>query len=320
VLVAVGLALVLLAGLGFGGLRLLVERYNNAVNKASLLDEQSRAGQTTLTGPLNYLLIGSDLRSFDPGGGQRSDTIVVVHIPEGLKKAYLISVPRDLLVDIPADPDTGYAGGRDKINAAFQYGQASPALLSQTLTDLMGIKFAGAAIVQFGGFKKVVDTLGGIEVCVDENVTSIHTGYQFKVGCQTMDGAQALDYARQRYDLPDGDYDRQRHQQQILKAIAQKVTDAGLVTNPIKLDQVIRAIGGALTVDTNGASLEDTVLAMRNLRPSDLVGVKVPSHADNIDGTSYAVLDPPSDGLFDALRDGTLDQWAAANPSYVNAL
>ena len=93
-----------------------------------------------------------------------------------------------------------------------------------------------------------------------------------------MDGAQALDYARQRYDLPGGDYDRQRHQQQFLKAIAQKATDAGLLTNPIKLDQVIRAVGGALTVDTNGVPLEDTVLALRGLRPDDLVGVKMPSH------------------------------------------
>ncbi len=319
-LISLGIALILVAGLGILALRALASRYEGAVNKASLLDNGARTSQTTVTGPLNYLLIGSDLRSFDPQAGQRSDTIVIVHIPAGLKKAYLISVPRDLLVDIPSDPDTGYQGGKDKINAAFQFGQAGSALLSQTLTNLTGVKFNGAAVVQFGGFKKVVDTLGGIEVCVDEDVTSIHTGYQFKVGCQRMDGAQALDYARQRYDLPEGDYDRQRHQQQILKAIAQKVTDAGLLTNPIKLDQVIRAIGGALTVDNNGVPLEDTVLALRGLRPDDLIGVKIPSHADNIEGTSYAVLDPPSEGLFAALRDGTLEQWAAANPSYVNAL
>jgi LCP family protein required for cell wall assembly len=310
---------VLAAGVGVIGLRVLAERYDSAVNKASLLDARARSGRS-LAGPLNYLLIGSDLRSFEPEGGQRSDTIVVVHVPARLDKAYLISVPRDLLVDIPADPDTGYAGGRDKINSAFQYGRASPALLSQTLTDLIGITFNGAAIVQFGGFKRVVDALGGVDVCVDNETTSIHTGHHFAVGCQRMDGAQALDYARQRYGLPGGDYDRQRHQQQILKAIARKVRDAGLLTNPIKLDRVIRAIGGALTVDTNGVPLEDTVLALRGLRPDAMVGVEVPSHADNLDGTSYAVLDPPSADLFAALRDGTLDRWVAANPGFVNSL
>ena len=121
-LISLGIALILVAGLGILALRALASRYEGAVNKASLLDNGARTSQTTVTGPLNYLLIGSDLRSFDPQAGQRSDTIVIVHIPAGLKKAYLISVPRDLLVDIPSDPDTGYQGGKDKINAAFQFG------------------------------------------------------------------------------------------------------------------------------------------------------------------------------------------------------
>jgi LCP family protein required for cell wall assembly len=317
VLLVLGLALLCLVGLGLVGLRVLASRYEGAVNRASLLDADARTSQPALTGPLNYLLIGSDLRATDPGGGQRSDTIVIVHIPAGLRRAYLISVPRDLLVDIPADPAAGYEGGTDKINAAFQYGNE---LLSQTLTHLIGVKFTGAAIIDFAGFRKVVDALGGVEVCVDTAVTSIHTGRVYEVGCREMTGSEALDYARQRYDLPDGDFDRQRHQQQILKAIARKVTDAGMLTNPVKLDQVIRAIGGSLTVDTNGVPLSDVVLALRGLRPDDLVGVRLPSHAENVEGTSYVVLDAAATGLFAALRDGTVEQWAAANPAYVNAL
>ena len=97
--------------------------------------------------------------------------------------------------------------------------QAGARLLSATLHRLTGIRFDGAALIDFSGFRKVIDLLGGVQMCVDTEVRSIHTDRVFPPGCQQMDGAQALDYVRQRYDLPGGDYDRQRHQQQLLRAM-----------------------------------------------------------------------------------------------------
>jgi LCP family protein required for cell wall assembly len=323
VLLVVGLTLVLVAGLAAVGVRLLAERLDRTVTRAQLLDTTARSGQATPDGPLNFLLIGSDLRVSNPSMGQRSDTIVVVHVPADRRHAYLVSLPRDLLVQIPADPAAGYAGGSDKINAAFQLGGAGVGgarLLSATVTALTGVRFDGAAIVDFAGFRRVVDLIGGIRVCVDQPVTSIHTDRVFPVGCQDMDGAAALDYARQRYDLPDGDFDRQRHQQQILKAIADKVGSAGVLGNPIKLDQLVRAVAATLTVDLGGADLDRLVFALRDLRPDDLVGVAVPSRVDDVDGTSYVLLDPAADALFRGMRDATMPGWVAANPRWVNAL
>ncbi|MGC1214404.1 MAG: LCP family protein, partial [Micromonospora sp.] len=205
----------MLAAIGTVGLRLLTDRYDRQVVKEQLLDPSARRERTAVSGPLNYLLIGSDQRPDNRSPDQRSDTILIVHLPAGLHRAYLISIPRDLLVAIPPAAN-GYGGGTDKINAAYRHGgggEAGTRLLSATLTRLTGVRFDGAALIDFSGFRKVIDLLGGIRMCLDTEVRSIHTGTLFSQGCQQMDGARALDFVRQRYDLPGGDYDRQRHQQ-----------------------------------------------------------------------------------------------------------
>ena len=210
---------------------ILIHRYNTSVHRAHLLDDRARADSSTglvsVKGPLNYLLLGSDQRPDNPGGGKRSDTIIVVHIPVTLDKAYLISIPRDLFVEIPASPANHFSGGSDKINSAFDYGGGGVGgvqLLSETLTELTGVRFDGAAIINFTGFQQVVYLLGGVTMCIDQQTTSIHTGATYHPGCQHLRPWQALDYVRQREDLPGGDYDRQRHQQQFLKAL---LTEAG---------------------------------------------------------------------------------------------
>src|SRR5205823_5729871 len=134
--------------------------------------------------------------------------------------------------------------------------------------------FDGAAVVDFGGFNKVVDQLGGVYMCVDERTESQHIGHDkdgkflapwtgpdgsyrnyastpevYEVGCRHMAPWQALDYARQRKSIPDGDYGRQRHQQQLLKAIFDEARHQGVATSPRKLDAMIRAVGSSLTVD-----------------------------------------------------------------------
>lgn len=289
--------------------------------KEQLLDSSARQKRTDLSGALNYLLVGSDHRPGAREEDQRSDSILIVHVPAGMRQAYLISIPRDLLVAIP--PAAGYGGGQDKINAAYEHGgggEAGTRLLSATLTRLTGLRFDGAALVDFSGFKQVIDLLGGIRMCVDTQVRSIHTKTLFTPGCQQMNGARTLDYVRQRYDLPGGDYDRQRHQQQMLRAVLDKAGETHLRTDPVKLDQVLRAVGGSLTVDTNGVPVEDLVFALRSLPADALRGVQVPSYPQTIDSVSYVLLDNGSDGLFDALRGTRMPQWAGANPRWVNRL
>ena len=303
------------------GLHWLTNRYGRAVATEQLLDSSARQKRTDLSRALNYLLIGSDHRPGAREEDQRSDSILIVHVPAGMRQAYLISIPRDLLVAIP--PAAGFGGGQDKINAAYEHGgggEAGSRLLSATLTRLTGLRFDGAALVDFSGFKQVIDLLGGIRMCVDTQVRSVHTKTLFTPGCQQMNGARTLDYVRQRYDLPGGDYDRQRHQQQMLRAVLDKAGETHLRNDPVKLDQVLRAVGGSLTVDTNGVPVEDLVFALRSLPADALRGVQVPSYPQTIDSVSYVLLDNGGGGLFDALRGTRMPQWAGANPRWVNRL
>ncbi|HEX6968537.1 MAG TPA: LCP family protein, partial [Micromonosporaceae bacterium] len=217
----------------------------------------------------------------------------------------------------------GYPGGADKINAAFQFGQGGEGgtrLVSAALSRLTGVRFDGAAIIDFGGFKRVVDLLGGVEVCLDQEVRSIHTGKVYPPGCQQMDGGESLDLARQRYGLPEGDFDRQRHQQQLLRAIFDKISGANLLADPVKADRILREVGSALTLDTNGVSTHDLVVSLRNLRADSLSGIRVPSHSATIDGTSYTLLDSPAADLFRSLREADLATWVKGNPKWVNKL
>ncbi|TDB78584.1 LytR family transcriptional regulator [Micromonospora sp. KC723] len=302
-------------------MRTLAHRYERAVSREELLAPDARQPRTDLDEGLNYLLVGTDRQTDSSRPDQRSDTILIVHVPPGKRQAYLISIPRDLLVAIP--PGNGYPGGQDKINAAYEHGgggHSGSQLLSTTLTRLTGIRFDGAALVDFAGFKQVIDLLGGIRMCVDTEVRSVHTGNVFGPGCQRMNGAQALDYVRQRYDLPGGDYDRQRHQQQLLRAVLDRAGQTDLRGDPVKLDRVLRAVGGSLTVDTNGVPLQEVATALRSLPADAMRGVQVPSYPQMIGTVSYVVLDNGGSGLFDAVRAGSVPDWATAHPRWVTRL
>jgi LCP family protein required for cell wall assembly len=352
-LVVFGAFLMILASTAITTTKVLANRYDDAVKKGNLLAPAARTGgeeaAARLTGPLNYLLIGSDARSNDPTAGQRSDTIIIVHVPVTLDRAYLISIPRDLLVPIPAFPATDFQGSREKINGAFDYGgggEGGVQLLSATLNDLTGIRFDGAAVVDFGGFEKVIRQLGGVDMCIDERTESQHIGHDkngeflppwygpdgswrnpdstpvvYEPGCRRMAPWEALDYSRQRKSLPDGDYGRQRHQQQLLKAMFDEARRQGLATNPRKLDSLIRSVGESLTVDTGGVPFTDLVYALRGVSPTDLVGIRVPSEPRDIGGISYVVgLEDQAPALFDAIRSDDLDTWVQQSTAWVNPL
>jgi LCP family protein required for cell wall assembly len=267
-----------------------------------------------------------------------------VHIPATHDQAYLVSIPRDLLVDIPAFEKTGFRGGRDKINAAFAFGNENKGgreggfeLLGLTIKQLTGIEFNAGAIIDFGGFQSVVNALGGVDMCVDEHVVSHHIGYDkngntrkiqpgdkpvvYEPGCYRLKPWQALDYVRQRYGLPNGDYDRQRHQQQFLRAVLKEAKKQGVTSNPLKLYNIVNAAGRALTVDTNGISIDDWLFAMRGVINNDLVmlktnGGKINSGAFN--GSSIEQLTDESKQMFEAVKSDTLDSFVVQHPDFVS--
>jgi anionic cell wall polymer biosynthesis LytR-Cps2A-Psr (LCP) family protein len=152
-------------------------------------------------------------------------------------------------------------------------------------------------------------------MCVDEATA------QARAGCQHFDGAQALTYARERYSIPDGDYGRQRHQQQLITAIAKKVASVGMLTDPLATDRAVRSAGNAVTFDGNGTSLVDWVLALRKIDPGAIAMVKTNGGrytTQVIGGQDFEILTDTSRQLFAAVRDDTVDAFVAAHPDWVN--
>jgi LCP family protein required for cell wall assembly len=360
--VVAGIVVVLLGGAVLGGGGLLLYRFTSGVHQTPLLGGAAATGSpgaspapASIDGPLNILLLGSDERPGDTVDGARSDGIVIAHIPATHDHVYLVSIPRDSRVQIPAYPKTGYGGGTDKVNAAFSYGYAGGGgtaggteLLALTLLQLTGVSFNAAAIVDFTGFQTVVDAVGGIDMCVDEETTSVHIGWDaggaetapyrlvppdyrpvpvpgvrpqvYQPGCQHMSGWQALDYVRQRELIPDGDYGRERHQQQFLKALFQKATGTGVLANPLKLDALLRATVGAVTFDGNTYSPTDWLFNLRDIRPADVTMVKTNGgrfHTELIGGQDFEILDSTTRQLFQAMRDDTVGAFTAAHPDWI---
>ncbi|SCL66652.1 transcriptional attenuator, LytR family [Micromonospora citrea] len=348
-----GAVLMLLSGVVLVGAEALMARYEGAVGKADLFGDQAAGAKerkSDIKGPLNILLVGIDPRK--PETPPLADSIMVLHVPEAMDRAYLFSMPRDLIVEIPRFEKAGYDGGRDRINAAMSRGSLvqgqNPSaaqgfeLLAQTVQRVTGIKrFDAGAIINFNGFQKIVDAMGGVDLYIEREVRSEHRepdgkhrkgnpygeGYVgpqavYKKGTQHLNGWQALDYVRQRYPkngVPDGDYGRQRHQQQFVKAMAGQALSADVVTNPIKLDRVLRAAGQSLVFSGRGNSVIDFGLALKNLRPESIHMVKLPGGGVTENGRYRGErFDPEVDDFFAALHNEQLDAFLLEHPDFQN--
>jgi LCP family protein required for cell wall assembly len=223
----------------------------------------------------NILLIGSDGRDSVANG--RSDVIILMHISSDRQKVYLVHFPRDIYVDVP-----GY--GMDKINAAYAYG--GPQLLVRTLQNLVDVSIDHVAVVGFEGFRAMTDAVGGVDVYAEEaSIDEVYNedftqGWDIPVhvGMNHLDGAAALGFVRERYDLSQGDISRGRRQQAFVKALVLKALSKETLTNPVRLAQFVDAATRNVTVDDtlSVADIYSQALAMRNLRSSDIVFIAAP--------------------------------------------
>lgn len=367
-MVIAGAILLLPSGTALAGFTVLRDRYESPIDQEDLFNdpegEQHQPGED-ITGPLNILLAGLDTRPSRPEEPPRADTIIIVHITADLRGAYMISLPRDTLVEIPPFEQTGYFGQQQaRLNSAMtagsqqQPGEKLPnvargfALLSQTVSQLTGIeRFDAGAVINFTGFTDIVDAMGGVTVELDQPITSRHrqpngkhrgiladgSGYfgeqmVYEPGsppCGPADedgtfvcdlvGWQALDIARQRYGVEDSDYGRQRNQQIILEAMMEQAISRDMVTDPLKLDKVLRAAGESLTFDGRGHGPLDFAFALRNIRPGDLVTVQVDAGSLVVGGEYQGEeLRPRTYELFAALRDGTIEEFLLDNRDLVS--
>jgi LCP family protein required for cell wall assembly len=218
--------------------------------EAALTDYADRPGPGRGT---NWLIVGSDSRqglsaeqqrdlaTGGDVGSSRTDTIVLVHVPEFGSNipTTVVSIPRDSYVPIPGH-------GRDKINAAFAMGGAP--LLTQTVEQATGLRLNHYAEIGFGGFAVLVDALGGVTMCPTAPINDPLAGIDLPAGCQKLDGRTALGFVRSR-DTPRADLDRMVNQRQFLSALLHRVTSPAVWLNPFRWYSVPRAAAGALTVD-----------------------------------------------------------------------
>ncbi|WP_305789802.1 LCP family protein [Symbioplanes lichenis] len=295
-----------------------------------------------ITGPLDLLLIGVDTRVTIPDWQPHSDAIMLLHVEPGLRSGYLYSLPRDLRVDVP-----GF--GRHKLTEAMSNGAKVPGtdkpdttkgyeLLARTISAYTGIKkFDAGAVLTFGGLSKLTDALGGVTLTIDRKVTSIHkrpdgtnrtlvpgggdyTGPQatYLPGTRTLVGWQAIDYARQRYGLPNGDYDRQRHQRQLVRALLARATGAGLATDPAQLQQVITALGDSVLLSGDRTPLE-YAYALRDLTPEALTLVDLPGRSVFSNGGYIGEqLDPEARAFLKAVAADRPAPYLAQHPKLIN--
>ncbi|MCC9156543.1 LCP family protein [Streptomyces parvulus] len=282
---------------------------------AAELARYERERPTALVrGAQNVLLIGSDSRAGDgnarygrDSGTERSDTTILLHLAAGRDSATAVSLPRDLMVDVPGC--RGRDGSRtEPVFAQFNYAFAAggSACSIRTVEKLTGVRVDHHVVVDFQGFKKMVDALDGVEVCLREPVDDKDAGLRLPAGRVTLDGEQALGYVRARKSLGDGsDTDRMDRQQRFLGALVNKVQSNGVLLNPVKLYPVLDAATSSLTTDPNLASLRglyDLVRGLRDVPTERVQFLTVPREAYSGDPNRDQLVQPDAGRLFARLR------------------
>ncbi|WP_344898948.1 LCP family protein [Actinomadura meridiana] len=209
-----------------------------------------------LNNSLNILLMGSDSRAgensrYGEESGQRSDTTILLHISPGGESAIGISFPRDSMVQMPSCEKKNGAvipAQFGMINAAFSNG--GPACTWKTIESLTRVHIDHYVEVDFSGFKRVVDALDGVEICVPHRIDDPKAELHLKKGRQTVQGEQALGYVRTRYVLNDGsDLERIKRQQAFMASVVKKATDRGMLTDPGRTYGFLSAVAKSIKVD-----------------------------------------------------------------------
>jgi LCP family protein required for cell wall assembly len=347
-LLTFGVVLALISVSGIVGTRYFMGKLTSNIQLTTSALDDTAVGGAPATGKLpdgamNLLMLGLDTRAGWDKEGQtsRSDTMLVLHISAAHDQAYMISIPRDMVAHIPADRSMGFAGSTEKINAAYAYGSMNgrgwaggAKLATKAVHELTGITFNGVVVIDFQGFQGILQAMGGVRMCVDKDMWSSHytvdskgkvsyavgadptspprNALWFRKGCRAMAPWEALEFSRLRHS-DKGDYDRQRHQQQLLRAMAKKATSAGIMTNPAKVSKIMSAAGSSLKMDTHGVPITDFVFGLKSLAAADLIPIKTNNGDFAEDGGGEGVR-PDTKAMFAAAAQDKLPAFLATHP------
>ncbi|MEG3627088.1 LCP family protein [Streptomyces poriticola] len=281
---------------------------------AELARYENERPTALVRGAQNILLIGSDTRSGEENarygrdpGTERSDTVILLHLPAGRRSATAVSLPRDLMVRVPGcrRPD----GSRSEpvfaqFNYAFEAGGSACTI--RTVEKLTRIRIDHHVVVDFHGFKKMVDAVDGVAVCLTEPVHDEAAELRLPAGRVTLNGEQALGYVRARKSLGNGsDTGRMERQQRFLAALVSKVQSNDVLLNPVKLYPLLDAATSSLTTDPGLASLRGLYALVRGLRDiptEDVQFLTVPREPYVGDVNRDQLREPEAGELFTRLR------------------
>ncbi|WP_369045225.1 LCP family protein [Sinomonas sp. P10A9] len=267
--------------------------------------------------PVNILLVGSDSRGATidqaesgQASDQRSDTMMLVHVPADRKNAYVVSIMRDLWVPIPGH-------GTAKINAALAYGGVP--LMVETVESLLHQRIDHVAFMEFDGFKGLTDAVGGVTVNVTRPFSSTmaeNPGLRFDAGPMHMDGKTAFAFVHERYAFADGDYQRVRNQQTYLKALMAQIAKPETLANPVTVSQIVSQFSPFVTVDTglDSKAVAGLAFEMKDIRPASVVSFTLPTSGvgTSADGQSIVNFNQEAtDALATAMANGTVPQYVA---------
>jgi LCP family protein required for cell wall assembly len=308
------------------------------VKYRSVWDSIKRVDVTGLIGNVpklnnaeNILILGSDTRigqngiggtsTSTPGG--RSDTLMLLHISPGLKGATVMSIPRDSEVPIlecgqsDGTPGQQAAPGQlERINAALNNG--GPACTWKTVAQETGIHIDHFIQLDFTGFEKIVDDLGGVTICLPARVNDPRSGLDLSAGRHHVWGREALAFWREREAVGQGsDLQRIQRDQYLMASLAQGIEHSGLLNSPTKILHVITDAANAMTTDTglDQSTMLQIADSLRGLRPSLVQFVTAPNVAYPQDPNAVEFAQPQADELFSAIaHDNKLPKAKKARP------
>ncbi|AZT96024.1 LCP family protein [Brevibacterium aurantiacum] len=309
------LVIVILGVLGVGLYLWNVGRtFDNNANK--LTDEQifgtQRPDDQKEDGGTNILLLGSDEPmdqvDVNDSRGLRSDTIMVMHIPESGSNVQVMSIPRDSWVDIEGH-------GKAKINSALSTGGLPLAV--STISDFIGTELDHVAIIDFEGFKALTDSLGGVTVNSEQAFEK--NGYTFTKGENVLDGDEALTFVRERKSFQDGDFQRARNQQAFIRGLTNEIISADTLSNPKKIQNMVKDFSPYMYVDSglDAQYISATAFAMRDVRPGDIEFFTSPTAGVGTSSDGQSIVNVDEEELKkvqDAYKNDTLDEYVQNAP------
>ncbi|MER6982494.1 LCP family protein [Streptomyces carpinensis] len=277
----------------------------------------------------NILILGSDSRAganaaLDAGhvSGARSDTALVMHIPEGRTKAVGISIPRDTLVTRPecTKSDGTKVPSAKRVMFNSIYSQVGPACVVKTVEQISGVRMDHYVEIDFAGFKGLVDAIGGVTVTTDQDIDDKSSGLHMPAGTHRLNGTQALQFVRTRHGIGDGsDLGRIGLQQKFMLALLSEIKKQDLLGSPTKTYKIADKLTASLTTDSDLASLTKLAEFGRSLNgvdPSTMETIMLPVAYDKIDPNRVVAAEPQASELWKAIRsDSPIPESAKKSPA-----